>query len=137
MISTIKTQLYDILANELKYNVMDNPYGEETKSFPYVLLTLQDTHRDMKKGAYFFEIKFKIDIFSEYNGEKEILDMEQAIYEKSHKLLDNDFVTYYRESAFRIMDDKSTGTLKKHGVITYTIYSTGGLEFNDNDETNA
>ena len=128
MISEIKTQLYEILANDLEYNVMDNPYGDETKTFPYVLLTLQDTRRDMRKDNYLYQIKFKIDIFSEYNGEKEILDMEQAIFDKSKKLWDNEFITYYRESAFRIMDDKSTGVLRKHGVIIYTFYCAGGIE---------
>lgn len=128
MISEIKTQLYEILANDLEYNVMDNPYGDETKTFPYVLLTLQDTRRDMRKNNYLYQVKFKIDIFSEYNGEKEILDMEQAIFDKSKKLWDNEFITYYRESSFRIMDDKSTGVLRKHGVITYTFYCAGGIE---------
>ena len=130
MISQLKTQLYQILKEDLEYNVTDNPYGEETKSFPYVFLTLSDTHRDKRKETYLFSIKFKIDIFSEYNGEKEILDMEEEIYDKIQDLYENEFVTYIRESSFRIMDDKSTGVLRKHGIITYTIYSTGGIADN-------
>lgn len=128
MIAQLKTELYQILKEDLSYNVTDNPYGEETKSFPYVLLTLQDTYRDKRKDAYFYRIKFKIDIFSDYSGEKKIFDMEQEIFENIEKLYNNEFVTYIRESGFRIMDDKSTGVMRKHGIITYTIYSTGGIE---------
>lgn len=127
MVSQVKTQLYQIL-KDLNYNVTDNPYGEETKSFPYVLLTLSNTRRDKRKNAYLFSIKLKIDIFSDYNGEKEILDMEEEIFNNIDKLYENEFVTYVRESAFRIIDDKSTGVLRKHGIINYTIYSAGGIE---------
>lgn len=127
MVSQVKTQLYQIL-KDLNYNVTDNPYGEETKSFPYVLLTLSNTRRDKRKNAYLFSIKLKIDIFSDYNGEKEILDMEEEIFNNIDKLYKNEFVTYVRESAFRIIDDKSTGVLRKHGIINYTIYSAGGIE---------
>lgn len=127
MVSQVKTQLYQIL-KDLNYNVTDNPYGEETKSFPYVLLTLSNTRRDKRKNAYLFSIKLKIDIFSDYNGEKEILDMEEEIFNNIDKLYENEFVTYVRESAFHIIDDKSTGVLRKHGIINYTIYSAGGIE---------
>jgi len=127
MVSQVKTQLYQIL-KDLNYNVTDNPYGEETKSFPYVLLTLSNTRRDKRKNAYLFSIKLKIDIFSDYNGEKEILDMEEEIFNNIDKLYENEFVTYVREPAFRIIDDKSTGVLRKHGIINYTIYSAGGIE---------
>lgn len=127
MVSQVKTQLYQIL-KDLNYNITDNPYGEEAKSFPYVLLTLSNTRRDKRKDAYLFSIKFKIDIFSDYNGEKEILDMEEEIFNNIDKLYENEFVTYVRESAFRITDDKSTGVLRKHGIINYTIYSAGGIE---------
>lgn len=127
MVSQVKTQLYQIL-KDLNYNITDNPYGEEAKSFPYVLLTLSNTRRDKRKDAYLFSIKFKIDIFSDYNGEKEILDMEEEIFNNIDKLYENEFVTYVRESAFRIIDDKSTGVLRKHGIINYTIYSAGGIE---------
>lgn len=130
MISQLKTQLYQILKEDLQYNVTDNPYGEETKSFPYVLITLSNTRRDRRKGIYWFNINFKIDIFSDYSGEKEILDMEEEIFDAVQQLYENDFVTYLRESGFRIIDDKSTGVLRKHGIINYTIYSGGGIEDN-------
>ena len=130
MISQLKTELYQILKEDLEYNVTDNPYGEEMKSFPCVLLTVSNTRRDKRKNTYLFSINFKIDIFSEYNGEKEILDMEEEIFDSIQKLYDNEYVTYLREAGFRIIDDKSTGVLRKHGIINYTIYSTGGIADN-------
>ena len=126
-ISQLKTQIYNILTEELEYNVTDNPSGEEAKSFPCVFLTLSSTTRDLRKSVYWFKHIFKIDIFSNYDGEKEILEMEEAIYEKMQKLYDNGYVTHMRESGFHIQDDKSTGVLRKHGVIRYTIYSGGGI----------
>lgn len=130
MISQLKTQLYQILKEDLDYNVTDNPYGEETKSFPYVLVTLSNAHRDKRKNTYLFSVTLKIDIFSDYNGEKEILEMEEEIFDNIEKLYDIELVTYLRESGFRIIDDKSTGVLRKHGIINYTIYSTGGIADN-------
>lgn len=70
----------------------------------------------------------KIDIFSNYDGEKEILEMEKEIFDKIPQLYEIDGITYIRESDFRIMDDKSTGVVRKHGIITYTILSAGMLE---------
>lgn len=115
---------------------MDNPYNTQKRTFPYVILSLQDVSRDKIKNTYQYVIKYKIDIFSNYEGEKEILEMEQNIYNHMDKLYDNEFVTYFRESGFRIMDDKSTGVTRKHAVLYYTIYSTGGLVDEQADETN-
>lgn len=123
--------MYDILTKDLNYLVEDNPYSKKKRTFPYVMLTMKNVTRDMYKNAYRYIIKYKIDIFSNYNGEKEILDMEKAIFNHMGKLYDNDFVTYLRESQFIILDDKSMGESRKHGVITYDIYCTGGLEEND------
>ena len=125
MLTTIKTKLYDILTTDLSYTVMDNPYGTQERTYPYVILTLGNVVRDAYKNAFQNQIKFKIDIFSNYNGEKEVFEMEQAIFEKINKLYEIPEVTYVRESSFKIMDDKSTEVVRKHGIITYTIITSG------------
>jgi len=127
IITYLKQQLYSILSEELEYNVMDNPYETEERTFPYLLLTLQDTQRERQKNNNIMKIRFKIDIFSNYSGEKEILEMESAIYNAIQKLWDNEYVTNIRQNAFRIIDDKSTGVLRKHGMITYTFTCGGGI----------
>lgn len=126
MISEIKTKFFDILSNELGYNVVDNP--ERGSDFPCVFLKMGNTTRDLFHNNFRFQIKFKIDIFSNYDGEKEILEMEEAIFAAAQALYDVIGVTYVRQSDFRILDDKSTSVVRKHGVITYTIVSTGMVE---------
>ena len=81
IIAFLKQKLYSILSEELEYNVMDNPYDTQERTFPYLLLTLQDTQRERRKNNNIMNIRFKIDIFSNYNGEKEVLEMEAAIYD--------------------------------------------------------
>ena len=137
MISEIKTKFFDILSNELGYNVVDNP--ERGNDFPCVLLKMGNTTRDLFHNNFRFQIKFKIDIFSNYDGEKEILEMEEAIFAAAQALYDVVGVTYVRQSDFRILDDKSTSVVRKHGIITYTIVSTGmveEVEDEQNDSTN-
>ena len=126
MIKDIKTQFYNILTNDLGYTVMDNPYEQESQKFPYLLMRLGNTTRDVYKNCFQYTFKFTIDIFSDYNGEAEILEMEQAIFEAAQNLYENENITYVRESSFRIIDDKSTGVTRKHGILTYTIVSSGG-----------
>ena len=127
IIAFLKQKLYSILSEELEYNVMDNPYDTQERTFPYLLLTLQDTQRERRKNNNIMNIRFKIDIFSNYNGEKEVLEMEAAIYDAFQQVWDNEYVTNIRENAFRIIDDKSTGVNRKHGIITYTFTCGGGI----------
>lgn len=128
MIATIKTQIYDIIKNQLEYNICDNPYGEEVNHFPYLLLTLQECRRECFRDIYSYTIRIKIDMFSNYNGEKEILDMEKNIFEAMQQLWENDFLTYFEEKSFRIIDDKSTSIVRKHGIVNYEFYCIGGTE---------
>lgn len=81
MINQIKKKLFTILSVDLGYNVVDNP--ERNKTFPCVFLKLGNLTRDIfNNNAFRFSIKMKIDIFSNYDGEKEILEMEKAIFDK-------------------------------------------------------
>lgn len=136
IIQTVKKQIYNILSKDLKYKVMDNPYNTTERVFPYILLNLYDIQRDRLKNNYQYILKYKIDIFSDYEGEKEVLEMEQNIYDNMEKLYENEFITYFRENGFRIIDDKTTGVTRKHGVIFYTIFLTGGMVEDETDETN-
>lgn len=126
MIDKIKVKLFDILSKDLGYNVVDNP--ERGENFPCVFLKLGNTTRDIFRNNFRFQIKFKIDIFSNYDGEKEILEMEEAIFNATQALYDVVGVTYVRQSDFRILDDKSTSVMRKHGIITLSIVSTGMVE---------
>lgn len=136
MIQEIKKQIYDTLSSTLGYNVSDN--ASEKKKYPYVRVILSNTTRDKFKNAFQYKIKYQIDIFSDYDGEAEILQMENEIFEAlAPALYKNENVTYVRENSFRIIDDKSTGVVRKHGIIQYTIVSAGGVvETNEPEDDN-
>ena len=51
--------------------------------------------------------------------------MESEIFDALEQFYEIDGVTYARESGFRILDDKSTGVFRKHGIISLTFYCTG------------
>jgi hypothetical protein len=126
MILQIKQQIYELLTS-LGYHVMDNPYLTEERNFPYLMITLNNATRIKYKNCYSDKIKFKIDIFSNYSGEKEVFEIEDNIYNNLEALYDNEYVTAAYESSFKIIDDKTTGVLIKHGVLQITVLSTGGL----------
>lgn len=136
MIEEIKQQIFNILSEDLGYNVSDNPYGSEEDTFPLVRIRLSSCARDKAKNMFQNRLRYQIDIFSDYNGEAEILEMEEAIFEAmTTTLYENENISYVRESGFNITDDKSTGVLRKHGILRYTIYSTGGfIEVDEPDE---
>lgn len=126
LINNLKTKFYEILSG-LNYNVVDYPEGVG-EDFPCVFLKLSSSKRDLFNNNFKYEVKFKIDIFSDYDGDKEIIEMQEAIFEAAQAMYEVDGVTYIRESDFRILDDKSTGVTRKHGVLVYTIYSAGMLK---------
>lgn len=129
MVALLKEQFYQILTTELGYHVVDNP--DNNKTFPCVFLRLGNVTREFIKDSFRFNIRFKIDIFSNYDGEKEILQMESDIFNAAATLYTLDGVTSMKETSFRILDDKSMGKMRKHGIIFYSILSEGGLQ----DET--
>ena len=132
MIEQIKTKFYQILSDTLAYNVTDGEHDINT--FPCVILRMGNITRDRSHNVFLYQVKMKVDIFSNYDGEKEILDMEAAIFDELDTLYDLENVTYVKENSFRIIDDKSTAVVRKHGIGTYTIYLTGGLEEQEEDE---
>lgn len=126
----IKESIYDILANQLGYNVIDNPYSRENnKIFPCVFLKTSNINRDIFGGNIIYNIEFTVDIFSNYNGEKEILEMEEEI---ANKLIDlyKEYpeITYIKQRNVVILDEKNTGAVRKHGNIKYNIVMNGMME---------
>lgn len=132
MIQTVKEQIYSILTSDLKYLVVDNPQDNTNNIFPCMLLTTKKITRDKVKNVYQHQVSFKIDVFSTYHGEKEILEIDQKIYDKlQEKLYDNELITYFRQTDFKILDDTSTGIVMKHGILSYTVYLSGAEVANE------
>lgn len=126
MINKIKDKLYEILSgNYENYQIVDNAAAVEEGDYPRIQIRLSTATRDKYNGAFQYTIRYQVHIFSDYDGEKEILEMEEWIFQHIEELYSIDGVTYARESGFRILDDKSTGIFRKHGIVSLTFYCTG------------
>lgn len=133
IVTEIKKKFYDILTN-LGYEVVDNKESiAEDSPFPHILLRINTGSRDKIKDVTINKLRFTIDIFSEYSGEAEILDIEEKVFDATKAIYDIDHVIYVQESSFRIIDDKSTGVMMKHGILNYLVI-TGGIEQEVEDE---
>lgn len=128
MLLEIKQEIFNMLQNELGYRVTDNPYQQELEEiFPTVFLTVSNANRvNVKNNGFICKFTFKIDIFSEYNGEKEIILMEEDIAALLPDLMERfEYIVGVSEHSFKILDDKSTSVVRKHGVILYSITAAG------------
>lgn len=136
MLSQIKQEFYSILDNNLEYDIRDYALIDDSEAaiFPQVFLKLETVTRDKIHDIFKYQMRFKIDIYSNYVGEKEIMDLEAKIFSLSQQLYNNPNVTYVRESGFRILDDKSTGSILKHGIINYQVI-VAGMEVEDETNT--
>lgn len=125
MINKIKDKLFEVLSSNYENQIVDNAAAVEEGDYPRIQIRLSTVTRDKYKGTFQYTIRYQVHIFSDYDGEKEILNMESEIFDALEQFYEIDGVTYVRESGFRILDDKSTGVFRKHGIISLTFYCTG------------
>ena len=120
LIEDVKKTLYNILTQDLGYTVVDN--SSEENNCPWIRLRTSNLYRQpFKNNEYEYNITYTLDIFSEYDGEHEILEMDKEIFEKMPKMYELDCITNISGSNLKIIDDKSTGVIKKHGILSYTF----------------
>ena len=125
MINKIKDKLFEVLSSNYENQIVDNAAAVEEGDYPRIQIRLSTVTRDKYQGTFQYTIRYQVHIFSNYDGEKEILNMESEIFDSLEQFYEIDGVTYARESGFRILDDKSTGVFRKHGIISLTFYCTG------------
>ena len=125
MINKIKDKLFEVLSSNYENQIVDNAAAVEEGKYPRIQIRLSTVTRDKYQGTFQYTIRYQVHIFSDYDGEKEILNMESEIFNALEQFYEIDGVTYARESGFRILDDKSTGVFRKHGIISLTFYCTG------------
>lgn len=125
MINKIKDKLFEVLSSNYENQIVDNAAAVEEGDYPRIQIRLSTVTRDKYQGTFQYTIRYQVHIFSDYDGEKEILNMESEIFDALEQFYEIDGVTYVRESGFRILDDKSTGVFRKHGIISLTFYCTG------------
>jgi hypothetical protein len=70
-----------------------------------------------------------LDIFSQYSGEKEIIEIVEDIQELLMELQNtNPTILFAYQKSLKILDDKATGPVRKHGVVVYEFLMGHGLE---------
>lgn len=136
IITDIKTKFFKILTEDLGYATKDHSEVNEDTIFPNISISTTSIQRTKLHGAEVMRFTFVLDIFSIYDGEKELLEMEEAIFNALDGLYDIDGVVYVQQKGFKILEDKSTGTVMQHGVGRYTVYVAGGIkEVEDETDT--
>ena len=113
------------MVNDLGLNVADNPYTKQQNSFPFLIFKLSNIKKDSFQQNFTYQYTFIVDIFSNYDGEKEILEIEEKIFDALPALYEVPGVTYIRQHSCKILDDGAVGSRRKHGVITYYIFCNG------------
>ena len=125
MISYLKTQIKECV-EELGYQIRDN--NTYSNTYPMITLRLSNANREQKNHVILQKVVYVVDIFSIYNGEKEILDINDKINEKLFMLPQrNKHITAMKQQNCLILDDKETGVVRKHGVLTYEFLLTSAL----------
>ena len=129
MLLEIKEKIYNLLTTNFSCPIRDNPYDiNDNVNFPFIIFQVSDVNRIVFKDAFQYIYHFKFDIFSDYSGEKEIIESEEKIFNLMAQIYSFPQVMMVSQKSFKILDDKSTGTMKKHGVIYYDIVSAGMIE---------
>ena len=119
MLAQTKERFYQFL-KKLGYNVTDN--GTYREAFPWLMLRTGSAQVLKSHDLDMTDVRLIVDIFSTYNGEKEILDIVDNINHHVRALIDEyDDLQFCYMRSLRIIDDKETGPCRKHGVVTFSF----------------
>lgn len=133
MVQQLKTDLCS-LVRQLGYNITDN--GAYVENFPWLMVRLGSHYKEVAATTRTDNITLIIDIFSKYKGEKEILDIVENITDHIMELRNsNSNIIYITQKDLKIVDDKATGPVKKHGVLYYSFLLSSMISEEDNDDT--
>ena len=118
MLEKLKTDFYSMLVG-LGYKVSDNRQFEENGS-PWLVLRSNGYQRVHSVGLRMSKITLVLDVFSQYNGEREIIIVVDKIADHLEEFLaEHPEVMFCHQKTMKILDDKETGPVRKHGVISY------------------
>lgn len=119
MIEATKKKFCQYLRS-LEYNVDDN--GNYREEFPWLMLSVGSARVLKSNDLNMTEIQLKVDIFSTYTGEKEILTIVDNINKHIRTFMDeNAEIQYVYMRSLRIIDDRETGPVRKHGVAQFSF----------------
>lgn len=132
MVSKIKSEFYKLIL-DLNYNATDNGVYEE--KFPWLMLRTTGHDRTDILDIRYDNITYTLDIFSNYSGEKELLEIIENIGNHLIELRQNNSsIMYIQQKNCKILDDNKKGPVKKHAVIEYRFACATGLEGEDANE---
>lgn len=119
MVRQLKADFLKYIA-DFGYHITDNGIYQE--NFPWLMLRTNREVHHATTNLDFIEVSLMLDIFSTYTGEKEILDITSQIGENFVDFLDtHPYITYGYQSDLKVLDDKNTGPVRKHGVVKYSF----------------
>lgn len=132
MLEKLKTDFYAMLMG-LGYKVSDNRQFEEGSS-PWLVLRSNGYQRVHCIGLRMSKITLVLDVFSQYNGEREIILVVDKIADCLEEFLaEHPEVLFCHQKTMKILDDKTTGPVRKHGVISYEFLM--GIDMPVEEET--
>ena len=117
MLANLKSQFYSLIKG-LGYNITDN--AEYKEQFPWLMLRTNGYRTMNSFNVNISSAVLVLDIFSTYSGEKEIIEIVENIGGHLKELQDNNpDIMFAYQKTLKILDDKSTGPVRKHGVVVY------------------
>lgn len=132
MLEKLKTDFYTMIT-ELDFNVSDNR-NFETGNSPWLVLRTNGYERVHSLGLRMSKIVLILDIFSQYNGEKEIIQAVDKIADNLEEFLNqHQEILFCHQKTVKILDDKATGPVRKHGVVVYEFMM--GINTPEEEET--
>lgn len=126
MLAQLKSQFYSLI-KEKGYNITDN--AEYIDKFPWLMLRTNGYQVLNSFNMKMSNATLVLDIFSQYSGEKEIIEIVEDIQELLMELQNtNPAILFVHQKSLKILDDKATGPVRKHGVVVYEFLMGHGLE---------
>lgn len=126
MLAQLKSQFYSLI-KEKGYNITDN--AEYREKFPWLMLRTNGYQVLNSFNMKMSNATLVLDIFSQYSGEKEIIEIVEDIQELLMELQNaNPAILFAYQKSLKILDDKATGPVRKHGVVVYEFLMAHGLE---------
>lgn len=117
MLEKLKTDFYSLITG-LGYKATDN--GSYVDDFPWLMLRLGNASMNSALNTATGKATLVLDIFSTYSGEKEVIQIAENIEAHLEDLMKSNLnILYCNQKSFKILDDKSTGPVRKHGVVNY------------------
>lgn len=129
MLSQLKTQFYSLIKGK-GYNITDN--AEYRENFPWLMLRTNGYQVLNSFNMKMSNATLVLDIFSQYSGEKEIIEIVEDIQSLLVELQNaNPDILFAYQKSLKILDDKTTGPVRKHGVVVYEFLMGYGLELQE------